>query len=49
MDFKNSKDRQGRAFKHLWQMKKCVDFLRVFNLSLITFALLNSNYNSFGR
>ncbi len=37
LDFKNSQARQGRAFRHLWQMKKLgkfVYFLGVFNLSL---------------
>ncbi len=32
MDFKNYQDRQGRAFRHLLQMKKFVYFSRVFIL-----------------
>ncbi len=35
MDFKNSQARQGRAFRHLWQMKKFVYFLGVFNVPYV--------------
>jgi len=44
MDFKNSQARQGRAFRHLWQMKKfgkiCLLFGIVQPISLRTLDIL---------
>jgi len=39
MDFKNSQARQGRAFRHLWQMKKiCLLFGSAQPISLWTLS-----------
>jgi len=50
MDLKNSQARQGRAFRHLWQMKKfgknCLLFEIVQSISLRT--LVQSRHHFFG-
>jgi len=43
MDFKNSQARQGRAFRHQWQMKKfgkiCILFRSIQPISLRTLTV----------